>query len=137
MKDVYTTKPRYQKTLRKATKMYLRLQDKKEVMTKCGDAALILYEFYVSKAGTPDYSFSDELAAKALGWSVQKVKRTRLILTKSNFFKQVQGKLNDGRKITVTYLEPALIYAISKAKTNEEILTLIEQFQKAATEAPI
>ena len=124
--EVFTTKPRYQKTLRKATKMYLRLQDKKEVMDKCGDAALILYEFYVSKAGTPDYPFSDDLAAKALGWNVHKIKRNRLALAKSNYFKQINGKLNDGRKVTVTYLEPEYIAMVNACTKQEQITKLLE-----------
>lgn len=107
--------------------MYLRLKDKTEVMEKCGDAALILYEFYISKSGVPEYAFTDESAAKALNWNIHKVKRNRLSLIKNNYFKQVNGTLNDGRKVTVTYLEPEYIEHINSFDKKEEIVELLEK----------
>lgn len=119
----YTTKPRYQKSIKRATKMYLRLKDKKELMAKCGDAALILYEFYMSKAGVEGYGFYDIAAAEALGWNVHKVKTNRLKLTKSQFFKQCKGKLNDGRRVVITYLEPEYIQRIMQMEKDPELLS--------------
>lgn len=118
----YAVKPRYQKTLKKATKMYLRLQDKVAVMNECGEAALILYEFYISKAGTPNYSFSDKAAGNSLNWDLQKVQRNRLKLVKAKYFKQVSGKLSDGRKVVITYLDPELINSLPGSESDTEHL---------------
>ena len=126
----YSTKPRYQKSIKKATKMYLRIKDKVEVMQKCGDASLILYEFYISKAGLPSYAFSDKDAATALDWNIHKVKSNRLKLTSAHYFKQVNGRLNDGRKVTVTYLEPVLINEINTMVNDPELLSKLLEAEK-------
>ena len=105
----YLTTVPFQKTLRKATKMYLTLADKVALMTECGDAAMILYEFYISKAGVAGYTYADATVSFALKWSTSKVKKNRLRLIKAGYFKQVSGKLSDNRLITHTYLDPAII----------------------------
>ncbi len=126
----YNTKPRYQKSTRRASKMFLRLKDKTEVMENCGDAALILYEFYISKAGAPNYAFTDAQASDALNWNIHKIQQNRLKLTKHDYFKQVNGKLNDGRRVTVTYLEPELIREINSLANDPELLLKLLEMDK-------
>ena len=69
---------------------YLTLEEKREVMTDCGDSAVILYEFYISKGGVDDYDFSDGKAGRALGWTDSKVQRIRLVLEKKHFFRKLK-----------------------------------------------
>lgn len=109
MERYYSTQPRQQRQSRGSTRMYLTLQDKVEVMAQCGDSAMILYEYYVSKGGKDNYSFSDELVAKALHWKIRKVKTYRLKLVANNYFKQMSGRFSSGKKFTVTYLDPVEI----------------------------
>lgn len=69
---------------------YLTMDEKREVIRECGDSAVILYEFYVSKQNTKDYDFSDSKASRAIGWSREKVQRIRLKLEKYSYFKRVK-----------------------------------------------
>jgi hypothetical protein len=66
--------------------LYLTWKEKVQLMKECGDAAVILLEFFFSKAGTPDYEFNDKKSAKALGWSTSKVRFVRTRLQKANYF---------------------------------------------------
>ena len=66
---------------------YLTIEQKREIMSECNDAGLILLEFYVSKQHIDNYNFADKVAANELGWRKQKVQRTRLALEKSGLFK--------------------------------------------------
>ncbi len=101
--------------------MYLRLQDKVEIMQDCNsDAAVILFEYYLSKAGIEEFEFSDYKASHALKWSERKVQEVRKKLTKAGYFLQKKGNYRDGRKIITTYL--------GKEKT-KEFLTL-EHYEK-------
>ena len=113
VRAVFQCKPKRQTKIKNGTYNYLHLQDKIDVMKACGDPALILYEFYLSKSGTPDYTFDDESVARAISWNKSKVKKYRLKLTTENYFLQRKGKLNDGARITITYLDPVLIRTIS------------------------
>ncbi len=88
---------------RKNTMFYLGLKEKKEVILECGDSALVMYEFYISKGGMKDYMFSDKKTGMALGWNESKVKRIRLKLEKHRYIKTLTFK-NPKGKFIVTYL---------------------------------
>lgn len=105
--------------------MYLLLEDKKNLMAECGDAATILFEYYLSRAGMEEYEYTDAKSAAALGWSVRKVEETRKKLTKAGYFFQQYGRYNTGAKIITTYLgkEP-----VSKIKTE------LEHYEKTPVE---
>jgi len=100
----YNTSGLRQSRKKGATNMFLTMKQKVEIMKLCGDSALILMEFYLSKAGTPNYAYSDEIASKALGWDSSKVKRHRQRLQNSKWFRQDKGKYNNGEPFTVTIL---------------------------------
>ena len=93
-----------QKPVRKSNMYMLTEEERKEMLVTLGDSAVILYEFYLRKAGYSDYSFKDTDAAKKLAWDISKVQRTRLKLVKAGWFYQSTGKLTNNKKITVTYL---------------------------------
>ena len=60
---------------------------KKEVVADINEIALMLLEFYYSKAGF-DYEFEDAQVAKALDWTVKKVSDNRRRLEKAGYFKK-------------------------------------------------
>ena len=122
----YYTHTSKQKQFRKASKVYLKLEDKREIMSDIGDAALILFEYYLSKSGTPNFDYSDKKAANALGWTIRKVLDVRLKLTKAGYFLQRKGKYNDGSLIVTTYLgkeevsKTKELVSMSKTCTDEQ-----------------
>lgn len=130
----YFTKSRQQSRSRAATKSYLRLQDKVEVMERCGDAALILYEFYISNSGRRSFSFSDDSASKALGWKVSKVKQNRLRLKKYGYFLQLSGKIGKDHKVTITFLDPHEIRHV-QGLDKQGIPTMVAQLIRAVGES--
>ena len=79
---------------------YLTWKQKKEVMTDINEVALVLLEFYISKLGTSDYSYADDVVAKALEWTERKVGENRRKLTKYKYFRQEVTKNN-----TTTHVE--------------------------------
>ena len=74
---------------RKTAMNYLTLTQKIDVMTDCNEVALVLLEFYISKTGYKNYSYSDDIVAKALCWKQSKVQKNRLLLVKHKYFSQI------------------------------------------------
>jgi len=106
----YNAFPLKQKKNRSTSKVYLTMKEKVQIMKECGDASLILFDFYLTKSsymnGTSkgyDY-MDDQKTAKLLGWSKSKVRDNRQKLMKNNWMKIVKGKYNNGRKIIKTFL---------------------------------
>ncbi len=114
---LYICKAKRQNKTRPRTNYYLQLKDKVEVMRTCNDAGLILYEYYISKAGQPDFTFDDRTVARALDWSDAKVKKNRLKLTKNGYFLREKGSLNQGGRIVITYLDPEQIKEFQRLTT--------------------
>ncbi|MDO8909829.1 MAG: hypothetical protein Q7W55_15180 [Pseudohongiella sp.] len=140
-KSVYQCKPLRQSKIKQSTYHYLRLQDKVDVMKTCKEAGLILYEFYLSRAGYQDFTFDDDTVAKSLKWTKSKVKKTRLKLTIHRYFLQRKGKLNDGGKMVITYLDRKLIKAVlgesDEAETEDSQLPPAEDvLTKPSTNKP-
>ena len=115
----YICKSIRQSTKKQATNSYLRQQDKVKVMNTCGDSALILYEFYIVKSGVPDFRFEDINVATSLDWNIYKVKKNRLRLIENGYFYQRRGKLNDGAKTVITYLDPSQIKEIQQESSRQ------------------
>jgi len=90
-------------------KVYLSNEERSTLISKLGDAGYILCEFYYSKYGVPDYLYSDISAARALGWSIRKVQRTRIGLINIGWFLQETAIYPDKRRIRTTYLGPDII----------------------------
>jgi hypothetical protein len=140
VKSEYQCKPLRQKQIKKATFQYLRLQDKLEVMKTCGDSALILYEHYLTQSGKPDFTFEDDVVANSIKWSPSKVKKNRLKLTREDYFLQRKGKLHDGARITITYLDRKLIQEHlgkdTTSKVSNSILLPTDTSEPQATFTP-
>ncbi len=92
---LYDSAETVRQSRRKTLMAYLTLDQKVYVMQEAGDGALVLMEFYMSKVGRKGYLYEDKQVAKALGWSISKVTRLRLALTKIDCFKQVRMSTKD------------------------------------------
>ena len=68
--------------------MYLSEADIKELLTIGNESCVILFEYYLKKAGIANFEYTDTKAANSLGYSERKVRDTRLLLTKLGWFKQ-------------------------------------------------
>ena len=116
------TRVMHKKKARGETKVYVSAEERKQLIQALGDAAAILFTYYVEKSGITGYDYADEKAAKALGWHTAKVKRNRLALTKAGWFKQITMKQpTTKQKVTITYLGPEMT---SKVLTPEEYTKL-------------
>jgi len=100
----YNTNVLRQSRKKGATNMFLTIKQKVEIMNECGDSALILMEFYLSKSGTPNYSYADDKVGKSLNWKPRKVEMHRQRLQKAKWFRQDKGKYNSGEPFVVTVL---------------------------------
>jgi len=94
---------------RKTITMYLKSKEIKEVVTECGEAACLLYQYYVSKVGAKSFEYTDVKSAAYFGWKPSKAKALRLKLIKANLFRQDVGTLASGRKTVFTYLGKDII----------------------------
>lgn len=83
---------------------YLTEKEKKEVILECGDSALILIDYYISKGNIPNYEFNDSKTGYALGWKKEKVQRHRLLLEKNGYLYTKLFKASDGDRIINTYI---------------------------------
>ncbi len=99
---------------RSATAIYLTTSQKVQIMKQCSDSALILYEFYLSKAAAPGYAFEDSKVAAALGWHISKVSRLRQQLTREGYFmRHTVAGLGKG---VLTILDPELIREVKASR---------------------
>ena len=89
--------------------MYLSAQDIKDLVQECGEASCLLFQYYTSNAGIDGFEYTDEKSAKYFGWKESKAKQLRLKLSQANWFYQVSGKLNNGKKIINTYLGKTVV----------------------------
>lgn len=100
----YTTIVYKNKQTRNATPYFITSKDRRELLEGLGDAAYILFQYYMEKSTVKGFRYNDEQAAKALGFNVHKVRRTRHTLTKKNWFLQSTYFNFLGRKIVITIL---------------------------------
>jgi hypothetical protein len=100
----YNTRTLKQKQKRGATTVYLKNTDKKALIKECGDAACLLFEYYLSKSGIKDFEYTDAKSAYALGWTERKVRSVRGKLTKAKYYAQRTATYADKRKVITTYL---------------------------------
>lgn len=84
--------------------MYIPAPDKKAIISCCGDAGYVLYDYWMSKYNEKKYPYTDANSAKALGWSTRKAKDVRLKLRNHNWFAVKTFKASDGETLTQYYL---------------------------------
>ena len=104
MSDSITTKIKKKPNM-KRTFTYVSSKERLQIIKNVGDAGALLFIYYVEKASTPNFTYPDSAAAKALCWKESKVQRVRLALIKEGWFKSI-GYVNGTtkEKITVFYL---------------------------------
>ena len=102
---------------RSATSVYLTWNEKVRMMNECNEQALILYEFYLSKAAVRGYAFEDAKAASALDWKISKVKRVRQDLTNKGYF--LRHPLKGLGKGVLTILDPTVIREVTASSQDQ------------------
>lgn len=110
---------------RKTTMMYLTLRQKREVMRLVGEIGLVLLEFYLSKVNVPQYEYVDEKTAIALGWTLSKVQRHRIALTKADLFKQETYGSGE-RKAVITTVGERFMKGYNKQPVDPELVDIGE-----------
>ena len=79
-------------------------RERREVITKIGDSACMLFEYYLRMASIGGLPLTDFDAAAYFGWNVHKVKRNRLALGRAGWYRSTKGSFTDGRKIMSYYI---------------------------------
>ena len=96
------SKVKRSKSRMKKTSYYYTIAEKKEIMSECNEQALILIEYMMdSKNTTP---LTDEAMSNSLGWSKQKIQRTRLMLEEHGYFCKENYTTRDGKKLFKYYI---------------------------------
>ena len=108
------------------TMSYLTLKQKVELMQDTNEVCLVLFEFYLSKAGYYDkkhdtgFDYMDDAkVAKALHWTKSKVRDNRQQLMRANWMTIIKGKMNNGRKVQDTYLGKKQVLAQNKFENSK------------------
>ena len=83
--------------------VYLTQAQKKEVVKLTNEAGLYLLDYYLSKTGIPQFEYTDEKAALALGWTKRKVEEYRRKLEAVDLFSQETYGSGE-KKAVVTYV---------------------------------
>jgi len=131
----FNTHAERQKTNRSAGKLYTSASNIKDLVTQCGEAGCLLYQYYLSKAGIDNFQYTDEKSAKYFGWKESKAKKVRQKLDKANWHYQVAGSLNNGTKTVHTYLGQEVvreakgipnIWSMSQQEASKYGLTTVE-----------
>jgi hypothetical protein len=85
-------------------KYYLSDEERRQVLKDIGDAACLVLEYYLRRAGRDDGDIHDWIVARHLGWKQQKVKRQRLALTRNGWIQSVKYTSAKGRKAITHYI---------------------------------
>jgi len=83
---------------------HLRLSDIRTLIAECGDAANTLMQYYLMKYDAKNFTYTDDKAARTLGWSERKVRDNRVKLTKAGWFYWKISKDSNGIGTQAVYL---------------------------------
>jgi len=86
------------------SKYFLSDRERKELIGSLGDAACMLFEYYLRMAAKGDVELCDQHSAEYFGWNLYKVKRNRLALSRAGWFRQVRSTFTDGRRGLTYYI---------------------------------
>jgi hypothetical protein len=100
---------------------YLTLAQKKEVVALINEAGLYLLDFYISKVGVPQYEYTDEKTAKAIGWTVKKVADYRRKLEKVDLFRQDTYGSGESKAV-ITYVAERYMRGYNKQLIAPELV---------------
>jgi len=85
-------------------KYYLSTAERKELITELGDAACLLFEYYLRMASIPNPEISDQRAAAYFGWSTRKAQRYRQALQREGWFDLAKYNISRNRKGVSYYI---------------------------------
>jgi len=86
------------------SKYFIADKERKELITNLGDAACMLYEYYLRMASIGDVEITDTTTAGYFGWNIHKAKRNRLALVRAGWFRSARSNFSDGRKGMTYYV---------------------------------
>lgn len=84
------------------TKYEVQKEERQDILKNLGDAALLLYQYYLRMESMQNIPMEDDEAAHYLLWSKRKTARIRKQLIKAKYFKKIVFISSKGKK-TVTY----------------------------------
>jgi len=93
---------------REPRSVYLTLKQKLKVIRETNESALFLLEFYMSKSGIQEYSYSDDIVAKTIEWTPRKVKDNRLKLEQAGLFRRETYGSGE-KKAIITFIGESLV----------------------------
>lgn len=96
------------------TKYYLSDSERKALLLACGDAALLLLEYYIRIGSIGDEPMTDPLAAEYFAWHERKVRRLRQALQREGWFGYEKYNMSKGRK--------GITYYIGKSAVEEHLV---------------
>ena len=82
-------------------------KERDDILANLSSHAYALYDFYLSKAGSKQYDYSDTSVHRTLNyWKLSRIKAARLQLTKAGYFRQVSKLNNSTRRVdtVITHL---------------------------------
>lgn len=84
---------------------YLTDTERKSLIAACGEAAYLLFEYYIrmSSLNVPE-TIDDNKIANYFGWTVPKAQRVRLRLIKKGWLDQAKYTLSNGNKGITYYI---------------------------------
>lgn len=107
--------------------MYATNEQKAVIIKACGEPAVILYEFYLSKANEDTYVHTDKKNARVFGWTIAKARVVRLKLEKAGWFKHIKTR-NSTYSITAYFLGlvKVLEYKIETSKPQMNVQQVVD-----------
>lgn len=87
-------------------KYYLSAEERRSLIQEVGDAACMLYEYYLRMASIPNQVITDDMAAEYFGWNTRKVRRYRQALTNAGWY--------DSARYTIAKVRKGISYYIGK-----------------------
>ena len=84
---------------------YLTAEERRQMIKSCGDAAVLLFDYYLKMASLNEpEEVDDDKASLYFGWTRQKAQRLRIRLTKAGWIDRTRYTLNNGNKGITYYI---------------------------------
>jgi len=92
------------------TRYYLDADERRALIEDCGDAAVLLFEYYIRLSSIKDLKpITDQTTADYFGWTKDKVRRLRRALVNKNWFRSSSFRHSNGIKGVTYYLGQEMV----------------------------
>jgi len=86
------------------TKYEVTQTEREDIISSLGDAAFMLYQYYLRCASMTEVPMEDANAANYFKWSIRKVARARKLLETAGYFKKITYSSSVGKKAVTYYI---------------------------------